>query len=90
MMRASFSRATKPANVGAEADVPQMRPGVPWKKILKLSAWAETSGKARPLLVRHLQLPIKMKDVYDNTYGLNRPANVPLGNDFKKLGTAGF
>ena len=89
-MRASFSKATKPANVGAEADVPPMRPGVPWKKILKLSAWAETSGKARPLLVGYLQLPLGVKGAYDDTYGLNRPANVPLGNDFKKLGTAGF
>lgn len=44
--RAEFKSETKPANVGEEAEVPPISPGLPWKKILKLSACAETSGNA--------------------------------------------
>jgi hypothetical protein len=45
-MRASFSRATSPANVGADADVPLMAVGYPRTKIRKFSACADTSGIA--------------------------------------------
>ena len=46
VIRASFSRATSPANVGADADVPPMSVGCPFQKIRKWSACAETSGIA--------------------------------------------
>ena len=42
--RASFNKETNPVNVGAEAEVPPTRTGVPLIKILKLSDCAETSG----------------------------------------------
>ncbi|SRR6266851_6630367 len=45
-MRASFSRAMSPANVGADADVPLIGVGYPRTKIRKFSACAETSGIA--------------------------------------------
>ena len=45
-MRASFSRATNPANEGAAADVPLANVERPLKKIRKFSACAETSGIA--------------------------------------------
>ena len=44
--RASFNKATIPVKVGDEAEVPPMRNGCPARKILKLSACAETSGYA--------------------------------------------
>ena len=45
-MRASFSRATRPANEGAAADVPLADVERPLKKTRKFSACAETSGIA--------------------------------------------
>src|SRR5260221_4091875 len=45
-MRASFSRATSPANEGAAADVPPADVERPLKKTRKFSACAETSGIA--------------------------------------------
>ena len=45
-IRASFSRATKPAIVGDDADVPPMCLAPPPTNILKNSACAETSGNA--------------------------------------------
>ena len=44
--RAELSSETKPANVGAAADVPPMSPDRPPRKMRKLSAWAATSGMA--------------------------------------------
>ena len=44
--RAELSSETKPANVGAAADVPPMSPERPPRKMRKLSAWAATSGMA--------------------------------------------
>ena len=41
---ASFRRATMPATVGVDAEVPPINAGEPWKKIRKFSDWAETSG----------------------------------------------
>ena len=45
-MRASFSSAIIPANVGDAADVPPMCSGRPRRKMRNLSACAETSGIA--------------------------------------------
>ncbi len=45
-MRTSFSRATKPANDGDDAEVPPMCSGLPQRKNLKKFACAETSGIA--------------------------------------------
>jgi len=42
--RASFNKATNPANAGDEAEVPPMRMALPLRKILKRSDCAETSG----------------------------------------------
>ena len=44
--RAELSSETKPANVGAAAEVPPMSPERPPRKMRKLSAWAATSGMA--------------------------------------------
>ena len=45
-MLASLSIETIAAKVGAAAEVPPIGGEAPWKKNLKKSDWAETSGKA--------------------------------------------
>lgn len=62
MRRTSFNKATSPAKEGAEADVPPMRVELPFKNILKLSAWVETSGYActkKPMTIIVRQKKVK-------------------------------
>jgi hypothetical protein len=43
-IRASFRRATIPAKVGEDAEVPPIKIVRRWRTISKLSPWAATSG----------------------------------------------
>lgn len=103
MIRASFSRATRPATVGVAANVPPMRVELPWKKILNMSDWAEMSGIACTFSVsKDVPAPqrIDSRDHYcvaisahvecnhNVTHGLKRLAKVPLGRFLRYWETA--